>query len=101
MLIGPSIGHLYAGKLFTPGLGVRALGFGLAMAAFDDESIGMLLLGTACVVGGAIADISTAGSSARAYNFEHANRTMSPTVAPVVDARGNATGMQVGLVGNF
>lgn len=103
-LIGPSIGHLYAGKLITPGLGVRAVGYLLTMAAFESSSgedgLGLAVIGISCIVGGAIHDIATAGRSAREYNFEHAKRTLAPTLAPVT-TNGQTAGVQVGLAGNF
>lgn len=103
VLVGPSIGHLYAGKLVTPGLGVRALGFALGLAAAGtddlDDAIGLLLLGSGCVIGGAVYDIATAGRSAREYNFQQAKRMM-PTFAPVT-TNGQPAGVQVGLAGAF
>jgi hypothetical protein len=103
LLFGPSVGHWYAGKVLTPGLGVRALGFAIGAAAFGgndvDDAISLMLLGTATVLGGAIYDVATAGRSAREYNFEHATRVM-PMVAPAIAPDGSAQ-LRVGVSGAF
>lgn len=38
-LLGPSLGHWYAGKVVTPGLGVRAVGFAVGAAAFGSDDL--------------------------------------------------------------
>ncbi len=101
VLIGPSVGHWYAGKYFTLGLVARATGFALGAFAVngrghEDDKLGALLVGGACLVGGAIYDLATADRSAREYNFEHAKKLL-PTVAPVA----SGTGVQIGLAGTF
>lgn len=102
-LLGPSVGHWYSGKVVTPGLGVRALGFALGAAAFGsndfDEALGLLALGSTAILGGAIYDIATAGRSAREFNFEHATHTI-PMVVPTVGPDGRAQ-VRVGLTGSF
>jgi hypothetical protein len=109
-MIGPSVGHIYAGKVLTPGLVVRTLGFGaVVIAAIDrsnagtneDKSLGLLLIGSGCAIGGVIYDLVTVGTSVRDYNFEHAKRRMLPTIAPVVGAGGQTSGVQLGLAGTF
>lgn len=102
-LLGPSLGHWYAGKVITPGLGVRAVGFALGAAAFGaddlDSAVGLLMLSASCILGGAIYDVSTAGRSARHYNFAYATRLM-PVVAPTMGPSGT-TGAQLGVAGTF
>ncbi len=105
-VLGPSAGKIYAGDFLSVSLGVRAAGMAMILVGVNsdsstDEEISFIVLGTFAVIGGAIGELAGLGGAVRDSNFEHAKRTMSPTVAPVVDARGNASGMQVGLVGNF
>lgn len=102
-LLGPSLGHWYAGKVVTPGLGVRAVGFAVGAAAFGsddlDTAVGLLMISASCILGGAIYDVTMAGRSARDYNFAYATRLM-PVVAPTIGP-GGTTGAQLGLAGTF
>ncbi len=101
LLLGPSVGHWYSGKVLTPGLGVRALGYALIAAGVDDDSddgFGLVMLGITAVIGGASYDVATAGRSARQYNFEHATRIL-PVIAPVITPEG--TQLRLGITGNF
>lgn len=99
VLIGPSAGHWYAGKLVTSGLIVRALGFlalsGAISAGGDTEhGIGLLFVGGGLLVGGGVYDLATADRSAREYNFAHATKLM---LAPRV---GDGQ-LGLGLTGSF
>ena len=102
-LFGPSLGQWYAGKVITPGLGVRALGFALGAAAFGaddlDTAVGLLLISSTCILGGAIHDVATAPRSVREYNFAYATR-MTPMIAPSVGADGR-TQLKLGLAGSW
>jgi hypothetical protein len=102
VMIGPSVGHVYAGKFLTAGLAVRTLGFAVAMSATstDDlgDALGRILLGSIAIMSGAIADLATVGKSVREYNAEHMR--LVPTVAPIVGQHGDR-GVQVGMSGSF
>lgn len=100
VLIGPSAGHWYAGKVVTTGLVVRALGFlalsGAISAGGDTETgTGLLFVGAAMLVGGGAYDLATADRSARESNFAHATKLM---LAPRVSADGQ---LGLGLTGSF
>lgn len=98
-LVGPSLGHWYAGKLGTRGLALRAagaatalLGLGAAMAECPLLSsdcqpmlgIGLLVVGAGVFVGGMVDDVITASARVRRYNRERA----APVIAPVVTGQG-------------
>lgn len=106
ILLGPSLGHWYTGKIFTPGLAMRggallgfALGAGVSLAEcplFGDADCDSSL-GTALAVAslgvftmGTIHDIYRAPIRARA-----ANRALSSiTVAPLVSSK--SAGVTIG-----
>jgi hypothetical protein len=113
-LLTPSLGEWYAGKLVTPGMGIRAasavatiVGAAESLKCLDAESdchtdasapylLGAGLLGYAT---GTIYDIATAPSEARRYNERHGLRlTLAPT--PLRTPSGQAT-MGVGIGGSF
>jgi hypothetical protein len=102
VMIGPSVGHIYAGKFLTIGLGVRVAGFAVAMSATqsDDlgDALGRIMIGGILLASGAIADLATVGKSVNEYNAEHAR--IVPTVTPVMDPNGSIR-PQVGLAGRF
>lgn len=102
VMIGPSVGHMYAGKFLTPGIAVRTLGFAVAMtaASADDlgDALGRIMIGSLGILSGAIMDLATVGKSVREYNAEHVR--VSPMVTPVVDQNGNR-GVQIGVNGAF
>ena len=81
LAITPSLGHLYAGDVWTPGLGVRAAGAALAAVGavqsvdclfescgFVDGGGAALVAGAGLVAIGAVWDIATARDAARRYN---------------------------------
>jgi hypothetical protein len=114
-MFGPGLGHWYSGKVFSRGLGLRALGLGVATAAFvmmadftwnpegeetsqgqeddDDTANTLLLIGAGLYVAGTVDDIATAGSAARKYNARFENVTLVPTA--------NKHGGGFALVGRF
>ena len=113
-LLTPSLGEWYAGKLVTPGMGIRAasavvtvVGIAASLKCLDAEDschtdasapilLGAGLLGYA---GGTIYDIATAPREARRYNERHGLRlTLAPT--PLRTPSGQAT-MGVGIGGTF
>lgn len=70
LLVGPSLGHWYAGRIVTGGLLVRAAGAGIAalglasLASEDGEAGpggGLFYLGAGLVLAGGIYDAATAG----------------------------------------
>jgi hypothetical protein len=84
LAIGPSLGHLYNGHVWTTGLkvrlvgaGIAALGFGIALLPVDcddivctHQGIGALLVGGGALTltVGAVIDAATAPSRAREHN---------------------------------
>jgi hypothetical protein len=103
MVFLPSAGHWYAGKVATPGLGMRVGGGAAALLALSiliksdgTESLETVFwLGAGTFVAGTIYDIATAGNAARDWNTEHAS--LRPTV--VRTPIGGGTG--VGLIARF
>lgn len=100
LLVAPSAGHWYSGKLMTKGMALRLGGIGVATTSLiagrtlrlgeivTDEDhngnevlIGGLVVGGGLVVAGIIYDIATADDAAREYNRKQA-RTL--TVAPTM-----------------
>lgn len=96
MMFAPSVGHWYAGKFATRGMGLRALAavtglVGLAVALdqcplFSSEPCdgmtgAILILGSAGLfVGGTIDDIVTAPRRVRRLNRERGGVAIAPTV---------------------
>lgn len=114
--VGPNVGHLYAGKLVTRGLGIRTLGLGIAVAGFlklasncescdDSEYEPWFWGGVAVYVAGSIDDIITAPLRARRHNRrlerERAQRLTGVTLAPLAlpGPRGGLAGFA--LTGRF
>lgn len=104
MVFLPSAGHWYAGKLVTPGMGMRVAGGAATLFTVsvliesEGEAEGLetvFWIGAATFVAGTIYDIATAGNAARDWNTKHA--TVRPTV--VRTSIGGGTG--VGLATSF
>jgi hypothetical protein len=102
----PSAGHWYSSKAWTRGFAIRTAGVvigGLALVAViknadchcfcddGDSNVYLMGFGGAIVVGGAVYDIATASSRARAVNAR-----MQPTITPVPMPGGG--GVSVSLV---
>jgi hypothetical protein len=117
-LVTPSAGELYAGKLLTPGMGIRALAAGLELAAFSeahrcgyyvlvwstdschnssDLTKTLLVVGALGYVTGTVYDIATASHAADDYN-QRLQLRVTPTIIPTA-ASGPAVGL--GLGGSF
>lgn len=100
ILVGPGLGHSYAGSggRMLSGIGLRLLGFGGAMTAFalswnspDSDSAEAGFYGGMALAGfSAIYDIATADDTARKYNERHglSRVTVSPTYFADHDAGG-------------
>ncbi len=113
-LVTPSLGEWYAGKVLTPGMGIRAasavatiVGLAESLKCLDAEgscqtdSAAPVLLGAGLLgyAGGTIYDIATASREARRYNQRHGlTLTVAPT--PLRAPSGQAT-MGVGIGGTF
>lgn len=109
MLVGPSLGHWYAGRFVTGGMLMRGAGAALMLGgvvqALDelgcDGSCGssdgatLVIAGAAVFVGGTLYDLATAGRAARKWNERHLD--MGPTV--VSSASGPVPGL--GVAGSF
>ena len=112
-LITPAAGEIYAGKLFTPGIGLRLAGAGLAVVGVGEalncafttapcdrnERLvsGLLIGGAVSYASGVVLDIALAGSAAEDFNRKH-----DLHIAPI--ASRTATAGQtfgVGLSGSF
>ena len=115
-LVTPSAGELYAGKLLTPGMGIRALAAGVELAALSearncgwyvwptgscrnsgDITQALILIGAIGYATGAIYDIATASRAVDDYN-QRLHLRMTPTVIPTASS-GPAVGL--GLGGSF
>ncbi|MDB4959273.1 MAG: hypothetical protein JWO36_6842 [Myxococcales bacterium] len=113
-LVGPSVGHLYAGDAWNRGLAIRASGLAAALVGVavwfsgcplfgnhcdhGAEAVGVTLLfvGEGVYIGGSIYEIATAGRAAREYNAEHRIHTqISIAPMPIHDGGGMA------LIGRF
>ena len=111
--MGPTVGHIYAGKILSAGLGIRLLGGALSVAvlanvsygAFGDEfsptsgQLVALVAGGLLYLGGSIYEIVTAASAANAYNRAHETRAISLSPTPIRGRAGSAPGLA--LVGRF
>ena len=102
MIVAPSAGHWYAGKILTAGMGLRALGGTVAvlslmvLAASEGDATGAetaFWCGTITLGVGAVYDIATAGSAVDEWNEKHV--TVMPTALKVGDGYG------IGVVGRF
>jgi hypothetical protein len=99
----PTIGHWYAHRSVTRGLGLRlagaaavAIGFPLAVACEEDCPGGysavlalLLLGGVGLHIAGTIDDVVTAPRAARSYNAQH-DRIVVPIVNPATGSFGLA-----------
>jgi hypothetical protein len=97
LVVGPSLGHFYAGKPGRAllGMGIRSAAlFGLAGAvamSWDEESAGGNTLAVASLGIGAASivwDIASAPASARRYNETHGENRLSIGLGPVGSAPG-------------
>lgn len=110
LLLGPSVGHWYAGDAAVPGLVLRGAGFGLmaltVASAFDcriDDShspscsaaTAGFVVGFGVMVVGVLYDFGTAGDSARRANL----RTVK--LAPAMVAGPHSQGAGLGLTTRF
>lgn len=111
--IGPTTGHIYAGQIWSTGLGLRLLGGGFLLIgaadvkhpAYSDEididGVGLVAFaaGALLYLGGSIWEISTAGSATSAYNRAHDTRAIGLSLTPIRGRAGDAPGLA--LVGGF
>lgn len=116
-LITPSAGELYAGKLLTPGQGIRAASAGIGLLGLNealhcgfyvgwttdscrnsgDITRALILIGAIGYATGTIYDIATASRAADDYN-QRLHLRVTPTVIPTASS-GPAVGL--GLGGSF
>jgi hypothetical protein len=105
LLMGPGIGHMYAGneKRFWGGFGLRLAGLAgmtLSFAASwnnpdsDGAAVGFLA-GSVVYLGSTIHDIATADNSVRDYNKKYGLTGVS--IAPTYFASQNAPGLQLAI----
>ncbi|MEZ4368850.1 MAG: hypothetical protein R2939_21610 [Kofleriaceae bacterium] len=108
LVLTPSAGHWYAGKVVTPGLVARAAGLGAfaygvsQICLYDcgdrsNNAGGPMLLGAAAVLGGVIYDLATADAAARDGNA----RARRLQLAPTVTRSGGATTGGLAVSGAF
>jgi hypothetical protein len=100
--LGPSVGHVYASKLATRGLGLRTLGVVAAVTGFFQvagrcETCGSNLpflfwSGVALYFAGSLDDILTAPLRARRHNQRRAERRAGVTLAPLAVPGGGGGG---------
>jgi hypothetical protein len=105
-LFTPAAGRIYAGCLFTPGLGIRLVSAGLAVAAFkealDDEGNRgnnertrvLFFAGVIGYASGIVYDIATVGRAVDDYN-QRLRLHVTPTVIPTASS-GPAVGLGIG-----
>lgn len=116
-LVTPSAGELYAGKLLSPGLGLRAASAGIGLLGLNealhcgfyiyypagscrnsgDITRALILIGAIGYVTGTLYDIATAPSAVDDYN-QQLHLHVTPTVIPTASS-GPAVGL--GLGGSF
>jgi hypothetical protein len=112
-IVGPTLGHTYAGKTWNTGLAVRIVGLGAASAGLlaaltcsdgcndnsnEDAAIVLFFGGAITYVVGTIYEIATARDAAVRYNRQH-GLDATLTVAPIATRDGITPGMAV--VGRF
>lgn len=123
LIVTPALGEIYSGKYFTPGMGMRLAGGGLAVIGamealshlcfgnFDNGTstdsscssnatpdyfpVTMLGIGAALAVSGTIYDIATAGTAAEHWNNAH-HLALAPTMIP--STTGPTAGVALGGV---
>lgn len=110
-LVTPSAGEIYAGELFTAGMGIRLLsagvgyvGVGVALRCFlvtrpcekhDGLAVSLITAGAAGYVSGIVYDIATAGAA-----VDRHNRRIELQLAPIIPTPANrAAGLS--LRGSF
>lgn len=97
LAIAPTLGHYYAGELWTRGLLVRAVGVVPATIGYllldEHQRVGasLLSLGVIAMAGGAIWDVTTAAETARQWN----QRRLTLSAAAVSTGRGLQPGFAV------
>lgn len=77
LLLAPSMGHWYAGKRFTLGMGVRLTSVGLIAMAVNNGSSDIVYTAIAALAMGSALDLATAPDAARRHN---ARLKLTPTV---------------------
>lgn len=110
MLVGPSLGHWYAGDYLTGGMAMRGIGgsafvIGAAMEfgdcflkeGCDSNGSAIMLMGGAVFVAGVVYDVATSAEAARQYNAKHARRSfqLGPTMVGAHASPG------LGIAGTF
>jgi hypothetical protein len=100
LMLSPSLGHWYAGEVFTTGMGVRIVGGGLALLSAAYLSTGdsgsnflgfTLIGGVSLLATGTLMDVIAAPRAVDDWNAEHVEVTVVKT--------GNGYGL--GVVGAF
>jgi hypothetical protein len=115
LMVTPAAGEIYAGKMFTAGMGIRLASAGVAFigavelvsCSFPLVEAGgcsgggggaaLLILGALGYTGGVVYDIATAGSAVDDYN-QRLRLRVTPTVIPTASS-GSALGL--GISGSF
>lgn len=106
VVLGPTTGHWYSGRIATWGLGLRVVGAAAAIVGLvealehsdchdSSEPAGVILIpiGLLAFAGGTVSDIFTARGAAREYN----ERQRTVSIVPMV----NAGTAGLGVVGQF
>ncbi len=106
-LVTPSLGEIYAGKILTPGMGIRAASavavvYGVASSICwdncnsSDQRTGEMLLAGGLIgyAAGTLYDIVAAPSAANEYNAAHRRLTIAPTM--MNSSTGPVMGMGIG-----
>lgn len=99
MLLGPSVGHWYAGEVGVTGLVLRGAGLGLIAltitSPLESQATAGYVIGFGALIAGAMYDFGTAGDSAR-----RANRK-AVTLAPAMVAGPHSNAPGLGFSGAF
>jgi hypothetical protein len=109
-LFTPSAGEIYAGRLGTPGLGLRLISAGVTVVGLEEAfkcflasspcqhdsglAAGLIVAGGIGYASGILYDIATAGSAVDDYNRRMHVR-VTPTVIPTASS-GPAVGLGIG-----
>jgi hypothetical protein len=111
-LVTPAAGEIYAGTLFTPGMGIRAASgvvtimgvnsllkcFGQTQPCERNDGLTITLLGAGLIgyAGGIVYDIATAGTAVDKYN-----QRFNLRVAPMVTRTTSGSAIGMGIGGSF